>query len=280
MSSYQPADRSERRADDTTGGELTDDIAASACTGIDQMSCAAVIGAIVTRFVATQQAAIGAAADLVADALAAGGIIQAFGTGHSQALAMEIAGRAGGLVPTNRLTLRDPWLFGGRTGEPDPFAERDPTIAEQILDAAALEPADIFVIASNSGGNSSVVSLARLVRSRGHKLIAITSMDHTRRITSRDPSGKRLFEFADVVIDNCAPYGDTLLPMPDGRSVGAVSSITAAYAAQMLLAEVVGRQLAAGITPPIYLSANIPEGDEHNHELEERYAGRIRRGGF
>ena len=42
--------------------------------------------------------------------------------------------------------------------------------------------------------------------------------------------------------------------------------------------EVVARLVAAGERPPVYLSANITGGDEHNAELEARYAGRIRRG--
>jgi len=120
--------------------------------------------------------------------------------------------------------------------------------------------------------------MAQLVRERGHRLIAITSLAHSTRIESRHPSGKRLFELADVVIDNCAPYGDSLLPLAGGGSVCAVSSITSALAAQLMVAEVVARQLAAGLTPPVYLSANVPGGDEHNDELEARYAGRIRRG--
>jgi uncharacterized phosphosugar-binding protein len=205
--------------------------------------------------------------------------VQAFGTGHSEALSMEIAGRAGGLVPTNRLALRDILLYGGGSLDGvDGTIERDPAIAHQIYELADIHPEDIFVIASNSGGNGSTVEMARLAKAHGHKLIAFTSMDHTGKIRSRHPSGKRLFEFADVTIDNCAPFGDTLLPLPAGGAVCAVSSISSALAVQLLTAEVVARQLAAAVTPPIYVSANVPGGDEHNELFEARYAGRIRRG--
>ena len=81
-----------------------------------------------------------------------------------------------------------------------------------------------------------------------------------------------------MVLDNGAPYGDATLPLPGGGAVGAVSSITAALLAQQVTVEVVARLLAAGERPPVYLSANIPDGDAHNNELEARYAGRIRRG--
>ena len=65
------------------------------------------------------------------------------------------------------------------------------------------------------------------MRERGHKLVAVTSMDHTSRVTSRHPSGQRLFEVADVVLDNGAPYGDAVLPLPGGGAACGISSITA-----------------------------------------------------
>jgi uncharacterized phosphosugar-binding protein len=193
------------------------------------------------------------AADLVTTALRANGVIQAFGSGHSEALAMEIAGRAGGLI------------------------ERDPSYSRKLYELSAAREGDLFVIASNSGVNGSIVELASVVKEKGHPLIAITSLQHTGGMESRHPSGKKLIDFADVVLDNHAPYGDSVLDLPDGGKVCAVSSITAALIAQMLVAEVLRRLTEAGEIPPVYLSANIPGGDEHNHALEAQYAGRIRR---
>ncbi len=225
-----------------------------------------------------QMDAVAAAADLVVGGLRAGGVVQAFGTGHSQALAMEFAGRAGGLVPTNMIAVRDLVLLGGEP--PDVLftehLERDPAVGGRLYELAGAQPSDVFVMASNSGGNGSVVELARIVKERGHPLVVITSMAHTSRVTSRHPSGQRLFELADVVLDNGAPYGDAMLDAA-GTAVCAISSITAALLAQMIVAEVVRTMLAAGETPPVYLSANVPEGDAHNSALEARYAGRIRR---
>jgi uncharacterized phosphosugar-binding protein len=243
---------------------------------------AAVFAAAATQAVADVAAAeaeaVSAAAHLVVEGLRAGGVVQAFGTGHSQALAMEIAGRAGGLVPTNMIALRDLVQLGG--AEPavleDPHLERDLSVAHRLYELNSVDPRDVFVIASSSGGNGSIVEFAHVVKQHGHPLIAVTSLQHSRRITSRHPSGKRLFELADVVLDNHAPYGDAVLASGDVR-VCAISSITAALLAQMVVAEVVAAQLAAGELPPVYLSANVPEGDEHNRALEARYAGRIRR---
>jgi uncharacterized phosphosugar-binding protein len=225
-----------------------------------------------------QAAAVSAAADLVVEGLRAGGVVQAFGTGHSQALAMELSGRAGGLVPTNMIALRDLVLLGGEPPELlfTEHLERDPAVGRRLYELAGVSPSDVFVMASNSGGNGSVVELAHVVKAHGHPLVVITSMAHSGRVTSRHPSGLRLFELADVVLDNGAPYGDAVLET-GGISVCAISSITAALLVQMIVAEVVRTMLAAGETPPVYLSSNVPEGDAHNDALEARYAARIRR---
>jgi uncharacterized phosphosugar-binding protein len=226
-----------------------------------------------------QQEAKSRAAGLLSASIENGGVIQAFGCGHSEALAMEIAGRAGGLVPTNRIALRDIVLYGGEALETlaDPMVERGTEIAHKLYELAPVKPDDAFVIASNSGINGAVVEMALLVKEHGHPLIAITSAQHSAGVESRHPSGRKLGDIADVTLDNGAPYGDATLPIPGGGAVGAVSSITAALLAQQIVVEVVERLLAAGIVPPVYLSDNVPGGKEHNAELEARYAGRIRR---
>lgn len=224
------------------------------------------------------------AVEMIVRALDAGGIVQAFGTGHSQAFAMEIAGRAGGLIPTNSIALRDVVLLGGK----DPSIlvdgaalEREPAIVDDLWKTIQPHPEDVFVIASNSGVNGSVVGMAIAAQEHGHGVIAVTSLEHTARVTSKHPSGARLSEVADVVIDNLAPYGDTTLTVDGGPGeavgVGAVSSMTAAFIAQLLTIAVSERIAAAGAVPPIYLSANIPAGDDHNNRLENQYGDRLRR---
>src|SRR5690606_9781270 len=138
---------------------------------------------------------------------------QVFGTGHSRAFAMEMAGRAGGLVPVHAIEEDILFLNGIYPVEErkNPYLERDPKIAHQILAQYDIRPEDIFIIVSNSGRNGSTVEMAAEVKRRGHKLIVVTSMAHTTSVTSRHPSGKLLYEFADVVIDNCGPLGDAML---------------------------------------------------------------------
>jgi uncharacterized phosphosugar-binding protein len=221
--------------------------------------------------------ALDAAIGLLADSLQNGGVLQAFGTGHSQAFAMEIAGRAGGLIPTHSLALRDLVLLGKRPLEAlhGSSFERDDSIADELWSLYDIHPADVFLIASNSGVNGSIVGLALKAKAEGHSVIAVTSLEHTNAVTPKHPSGKRLSEVADIVVDNLAPYGDTTLELPGGLGVGAVSSLTAAFIAQLLTIGAAERVQAAGEVPPLFISANIPEGDAHNRALQERYGDRI-----
>ncbi|MDX6319732.1 MAG: hypothetical protein QOD35_3132 [Nocardioidaceae bacterium] len=217
------------------------------------------------------------AVDLIVSSLQRGGVVQAFGTGHSQAFAMEIAGRAGGLIPTHAIVLRDVVLRGSRDISMLQGAalERDESVADELYGLYSFEPADVFVIASNSGVNGSIVGFALRAKANGHPVIAVTSLAHTNAVAPKHSSGKRLSEIADVVIDNRAPFGDTTIDLGDGLSAGAVSSITAAYIAQLLTLGTARRLRDAGEVPPLYLSANIPGGDTHNDALKARYGERI-----
>lgn len=221
-----------------------------------------------------------AAVELLTTCIASGGVVHAFGTGHSEAFAMEIAGRAGGLIPTNKVALRDAALVGDHaiaelTGEPP--LERDPNIADDVFATVVRDPRDVFVIASNSGVNGSVVGLALLAREHGHPVIAVTSLAHTNAVEPKHPSGKRLAEIADVVIDNLAPYGDATLSGVAPVEVGAVSSLTSAYIAQLLTIGTVAALEARGDEAPLYVSANVPGGHDRNLQFEARYGDRLRR---
>ncbi|WP_432753495.1 sugar isomerase domain-containing protein [Streptomyces sp. JL2001] len=235
----------------------------------------------VERAVAANKDSVLAVARLFADCVAADGVIHAFGTGHSQAAALEIAGRAGGLVPTSRIALADLVLRGGEDPSvlADPLLERSPGLADRLYALATPRPQDLFVIISNSGVNNSVVDLALKVTGAGHPLVALTSLEHTHAVPALHPSGRRLADLADAVLDNCAPTGDALLPLPDGGALCGISTLTSSLLVQAVVAEAVALLLAEGHEPPIYVSANLPGGHERNAVLEARYAGRLHRGG-
>ncbi|MER8045093.1 SIS domain-containing protein [Streptomyces sp. NPDC094032] len=238
--------------------------------------------AALDRAVAVNQDSVPAAARLFADCVAADGVIHAFGTGHSQAAALEVAGRAGGLVPTSRIALADLVLRGGEDPAvlQDPLLERRPGLADRLYALATPRPQDLFVIISNSGVNNSIVDMALKVTDAGHPLVALTSLDHTHAVPALHPGGKRLADLADAVLDNCAPAGDAVLPLPTpGTALCGISTLTSSLLVQMVVAEAVALLLAEGHEPPVYVSANLPGGHERNALLEARYAGRLHRGG-
>ena len=131
---------------------------------------------------------------------------------------MEIAGRAGGLIPTNKIALRDLVLHGSLKADVlgGSSLERNPDIVTELWEISPIHPGDVFVIASNSGVNGSVVGMALLAKEKGHDVIGVTSLQHTAQVRPKHPSGRRLSEIADVVIDNLAPYGDATLALPGG----------------------------------------------------------------
>lgn len=234
--------------------------------------------AAIDRLMDDQRSMIDEAAELITGALLKDAVLQVFGTGHARLPMHEMAGRAGGLMPINLLRVQDLVFFGDR--EPasllDPTLERDPGLAAEILALAAPGPDDPFLIASNSGINGSVVELARLVREAGHPVIALCSIAHGRAVPSRHPSGLKLPDLADLVIDTGAPAGDAALELPDGTRVGALSNLVGVVVVQLLTEGIARRMLAAGVTPPVYRSMNLPDGDDTNAARLAAYGTRIR----
>jgi len=190
---------------------------------------------------------------------------------------MELAWRAGGLVPINRIDLEDLALRAHwpleRVRKPE--IERDLAAGQAILACYRIEPPDVFLIASNSGVNAAIVEVAQQTKVAGHALVALTSLEHTRRMEPRHPSGKKLYEFVDIVIDNCGPFGDTLLELPGGGKACSISSLSGVLIDQMLTAETIRHLITRGIDPPIFISANVPGGIEQGEKLRQRYEGRI-----
>ncbi len=245
---------------------------------VPELAYPAVAHAALEQVLTTQLANIERAAQLIASSIRHGGILQTYGTGHSRITTLELAARAGGLAAVGMLAVKDLVMFGGE--DPalilDPTYERQSGLAARIYALADPLPDDVFCIVSNSGINAAIVEMAEIATRRGHGVIAITSSAHTGDVDSRDASGRRLADLADVVIDNAAPRGDAAVPLPGGQRVGAVSSLTGVFIAQ-LLTESVSRILEANNdVVPVYVSANTPEGDRHNASLYTMYGKRVR----
>ncbi|WAH36027.1 SIS domain-containing protein [Alicyclobacillus dauci] len=225
----------------------------------------------------TQWTQIHEAAKRLADVIAAGGVVHAFGTGHSKAFAMELCNRAGGLVPMHMMSIDDLWARGERVDDMnDPSIERDPDVAHRLLELYDIRPEDGVIIVSNSGRNGALVEMALQMKARGHTVICVTSLSHSTQVSSRHASGQRLFEVADVVIDNCGPLGDALLEssaLP--AKVCSISSVTGAIIAQCLTAEITRNLMEMNVDVPVLMSANLDGADEFNETMTARYKGRI-----
>ena len=232
---------------------------------------------LIDRIVTTQSAAIDEATGIIADRIAAGGVLHVFGTGHARIPMHEMAGRAGGLAAVNLVRLSDLAFRGGwdPADVADPLLERDPAIAAPLFALTAPRPEDVFLIASNSGINGAVVEFAELVRAAGLPLVALTSLAHSGSQASRHPSGRRLADVADVVIDSCAPIGDAALEVAPGVVVGAVSNLAGVVVAQLLTERIARALLARGRTPLVFRSMNLAEGDAYNADPLAAFAGRV-----
>jgi uncharacterized phosphosugar-binding protein len=230
------------------------------------------------RIAATQLRNVDAAVDLIASSMLAGGVLQAFGTGHSRVVVHEMSGRAGGLMPVNLVRISDLSTYGDLQPKDllDPTLERNPDFARSVLDLTGARPEDCFLIVSNSGINGSVVEMARLVKERGHQLVVITSMEHSSQVEARSASGRKLYEYGDVVLDTGTPAGDAALELPDGTRTGALSSLVGVVLVELLTEGICRKYIEAGHRPPVYRSMNLPDGDTVNESLEAQYAFRVR----
>jgi uncharacterized phosphosugar-binding protein len=126
----------------------------------------------------------------------------------------------------------------------------------------------VLFLASTSGRNTVVVDMAIAARAKGLKIVGITSLAYSGSVASRHPSGKKLAELCDVVLDNGAPPGDAVVAIRGfPQRVAPISSFTAIAIVNALVAEVVQRLVDAGVTPPVFMSANLDGGDAFNARL-------------
>jgi uncharacterized phosphosugar-binding protein len=213
----------------------------------------------------TQRDAIGLVAGWVADALESGRYLFVFGSGHSHLLAEELFYRAGGLARVIPI-LEEPLMLHRGAAESTRL-ERRTGYAAEILDRYPAGPGDVVIIASNSGRNAVPIEMALRARERGARVAALTSRRQCAAWPSRHPSGEKLIDVVDVVLDNGVQDGDASVAVPGlEQRVGPTSSLLGILLLNLIVVDAVEQAVQRGLRPDLYVSSNAG-GDEHNASL-------------
>lgn len=228
--------------------------------------------------VAEQEAdPMAAAMDLLETCVRDKGSIWVFGASHAGILAEELFYRAGGLMLVNPIFGRELMLDTQQVTHTSQMERLVGYGTDLAKSKASFKPGDVLITHSVSGRNPVTVEMAVAAREAGAKVIALTNLAYSRTVTSRHPSGLRLFEVADVVIDNHGDVGDACVPI-DGldQKVSPSSTVVGAAVLNSIVAALVQRLVDGGMTtPPVFYSANIDGGDDLNRALFEEYKGSI-----
>lgn len=225
----------------------------------------------------TQIGAIRDAGALVATALLGDGVVYCHEIGHSNQ--NDFLDRAGGLAAVR------PFTFSFAVTDPVPECRknrpggrevaRDLESVRLAVLSSNLRAGDVMLLGSVSGKNRSPVELAKTCREIGVKVVAFTAMTYSSQVESLHPSGKRLYEVADVVIDTGAPYGDAAVTI-QGLEVNAlpVSGAGAIVAGWMVWETAIERMIAAGKPPTVFQSVNRAGGLEFYKKMKDQYEAR------
>ncbi len=225
---------------------------------------------VINKIKETQSEKLDTAGRMIARAHLEGHKFFVTGSGHSHTVAEEFYGRAGGLafpvpIMTTELTLEEHPTKSS-------YIERLPGYAPILAELYGVSEGDVVLITSNSGRNAYPVEMALSAKERGAKVIAITSVDHSSKTTSRHSSGKKLMDLADIVLDNCGVEGDSALQMEGMKAaICPTSSMANAFLVQSMVAACCDEMLKQGSEPPVFISLNSDGNETVNDELFAKY---------
>lgn len=232
--------------------------------------------ALLRRVRDTQLEAIETAADWCAESILRRGLVHLFGTGHSRMAVEEVFPRYGsfpGFHPMVELSMTNHTQVVGSNGQRQAmWIERQEGLGEIILSNFILRDYDVMVVFSTSGANGVVVDIALGAKKRGMKVIAVIAAQYAALLKSGHSSGKKLADIADLVIDNCAVPGDSMVeiegvdvPVGPGSTIGNTAVVNAI---KCLVAE----KLAAAGQPPLVLASSYTMGAEASRQrFEDSY---------
>jgi uncharacterized phosphosugar-binding protein len=229
-----------------------------------------------------QRDALDRAAGLCTEAIASDGLVHLFGCGHSRMMCEEMTPRQGCFVGWHTivelgLTFHNA-IVGPNGLRQSLHLEKTPGYAEQILRNFAFGPRDVMIVISTSGIREVIIEMAEGARRRGLKVIGVVSAAHCAQATPAHPSGRKLTDVADVVLDNGAPVGDSLLALDGCRNkTGPFSTVGGAMLMNMLRCEVARRLLERGVEPVFLPSHQFVGSRSVEEQLEYFYAQYARR---
>ncbi|MFJ5225362.1 SIS domain-containing protein [Streptomyces sp. NPDC088400] len=223
-----------------------------------------------------EAANVAAAGTAVADAVAAGGRLFAFGAGHSSLAAQDVVYRAGGFAVMNLLSV--PGAVGVDV-IPAPLGsalERIDGLASAVLDSSPAAAGDVLVIISLSGRNALPVEMAMHARELGLKVIGVTSVAYATETGSRHRTGTYLKDHCDIVLDSGIAVGDAELTA-DGIEApfAPASTVVTSALMQAMMAAAAGELAERGIEPPLLRSGNVDGGPEWNNRVMTENGDRI-----
>lgn len=232
--------------------------------------------------VRAQAAAIGQAADWFAETILRGQLVHLFASGHSRIMVEEMWPRYGSFPGFNpivelSLTFHNP-VVGANGQRQAMFLENVAGLAARILRNFDLKDGDSAMVISSSGCNVVPVEMAEEFRKRGIRVVALISRAHSEASRSRRADGKRLQDFADLVLDTGAPVGDAMVaiegletPVAPGSTVGGCLVVNA------IKAEVAARLVQAGQPPTVLTAGALVGADRAAQMFEAAYDEHARR---
>lgn len=227
-----------------------------------------------------EQAAIDAAATLIAARVADDELVHVYGPGgHSNLAAQEVFFRAGGLVNANAILDDGTLLSSGALRSM--AMERTPGYGRVVIEDNRIGDGDLLVLVNAYGINAALIDAALTARSRGASLIGVSSRSHADSTAAdhpaRHPSGHNLHDLVDVHIDTKVPVGDAVIDLPGvTERVAAISTFANAYAMNCLMMTATAMLAERGLDPTIWRSGNAPNGDQRNRAFLDRFRGRVR----
>lgn len=240
--------------------------------GNDYINC---VTECINKAWGTQQDTLNKVSDLLAEKIENKNNVFVFGCSHAGILAEEVFYRTGGLADIN------PIFFPGFMLNTRPITmtsqlERLPGLGKIILEQNHVSEGDLLILHSVSGRNTVPVDMALEAKRLGVTTVCITNISYSNAVTSRHPSGKRLFEVCDLVIDNCGDVGDAAITL-DGlaEKIGPTSTAVGTALLNAIVIDAVEKMISDGIVPPVFMSANLNGGDEHNARIFEEYGDNI-----